>query len=138
MKNYFTIQELTASDTARRYGIDNTPTAEIKKHMDELITKLLNPLREAWGGPIKVNSGYRCPRLNSLVGGSKTSAHLTGYAADLVPSNGKTKDFIKFIQNYLRTHNIPFDQCIDEYGRWCHVGLYNSTKRQRKQIFRIY
>ena len=137
MKNYFTIQELTASETAKRYGIDNTPTPEVKQHLQELTERLLNPIREAWGGPIKVNSGYRCYRLNNFLGGSKTSAHLTGYAADLVPSNGQRTKFIKFVQDYLRKSRLPFDQCINEYDKWCHIGLYNNSKLQRKQIFKI-
>ena len=137
MKNYFTIHELIASDTAKKYGIDNTPSLETRQHMKELIEKLLNPIREAWGGPIIVNSGYRCPRLNELLKGSKTSAHLTGYAADLIPGNGQRLKFIKFVQDYLRKSGIPFDQCINEYNRWCHVGLYNNRKQQRKQILKI-
>lgn len=137
MKNYFTISELIASDTAKKYGIDNTPSLETRQHMKELIEKLLNPIREAWGGPIIVNSGYRCPRLNELLKGSKTSAHLTGYAADLIPGNGQRLKFIKFVQDYLRRSGIPFDQCINEYNRWCHVGLYNNRKQQRKQILKI-
>ena len=137
MKSYFTIKELVVSDTAKKFGIDNTPTPEIKQHLQELITKLLNPIREVWGGPIIVTSGYRCKALNEKVGGVKTSAHLSGYAADLIPGNGQRAKFIKFVQNYLKTAGIPFDQCIDEYGRWCHVGLKNSWGTQRKQIFRI-
>lgn len=138
MKNYFTIPELINSDVAKKYGIDNTPTLEVKQHLKELIENLLNPIREAWGGPIIVTSGYRCPRLNTVLKGSKTSAHLTGYAADLIPGNGQRAKFIKFVQEYLRKSNIPFDQCINEYNRWCHVGLYNNSRQQRKQIFRIY
>ena len=138
MKNYFTVAELTQSDTAKKFKIDNTPSAEIKMHMKELIEKLLNPIREAWGSSIIVSSGYRCPELNAKVGGAKTSAHLTGYAADLIPGNGKRAQFIKFVQDFLRKSNIPFDQCINEYNRWCHVGLYGSFKKQRKQVFRIY
>lgn len=137
MKNYFTIPELIASDTAKKYGIDNTPSLETRQHMKELIEKLLNPIREAWGGPIIVSSGYRCPRLNEVVKGAKTSAHLTGYAADLIPGNGQRAKFIKFVQDYLRKNNIPFDQCINEYNRWCHVGLYNKSRLQRRQIFKI-
>ena len=105
--------------------------------MKELIEKLLNQIREAWGGPILVRSGYRCPKVNALVNGTKTSAHLTGYAADLVPGNGQRAKFIKFVQDFLRKSNIPFDQCINEYNRWCHVGLYNNSKQQRRQIFKI-
>ena len=98
MKSYFTIKELVVSDTAKKFGIDNTPTPEIKQHLQELITKLLNNIREAWGGPVIVTSGYRCPALNEKVGGVKTSAHLNGYAADLIPGNGQRAKFIKFIQ----------------------------------------
>lgn len=137
MKNYFTIKELTKSDTARRLGIDNTPPPDVIPHMQELITKLLNPIREAWGSPIVVNSGYRCQKLNAAVKGSKTSAHLTGYAADLVPVNGQREKFIKFVIDFLKTSNIPFDQCINEYGKWCHVGLKNNSGMQRKQILKI-
>lgn len=137
MKNYFIIQELVASDAAKMYNIDNTPTLEVKQHLQELITTLLNPIREAWGSAVLVSSGYRCPALNAKVGGAKSSAHLTGYAADLIPKNGQREKFIKFVQNFLRTSGIPFDQCINEYGRWCHVGLKNSRGSQRRQIFKI-
>lgn len=111
MKNYFTIKELCASDTARLYKIDNTPSAEIEKHLTELIT-FLNPLREAWGSAITVNSGYRCEKLNQKVGGSQTSAHLLGYAVDLYPGNNKFEEFKVFVKNYLVNKN--FDQCIIE------------------------
>jgi len=137
MKTYFTIPEMIKSDTAFKYGIDNTPSPEIKLHLKELIENLLNPIREAWGGPIIISSGYRCPKLNTLVKGAKTSAHLTGYAADLIPGNGQRAKFIKFVQNFLKDSNIKFDQCINEYNRWCHVGLKGSYGQQRKQIFKI-
>lgn len=137
MKNYFALKELYISDTAKKQNIDNTPDEETKRHLWELITNLLNPIREAWGGPIIISSGYRSPKLNSVVGGAKTSAHLTGYAADLIPGNGQRLKFIKFVQDFLKKSNIPFDQCINEYNRWCHVGLYNNTHGQRKQIFKI-
>lgn len=137
MKSYFTINELTASDTAAKLKIDNTPDAITRAHLQELITSLLDPIRIAWGSAIKVSSGYRCHKLNMKVGGASTSAHLTGYAADLLPMNGKRAEFIKFVQNFLKTHNIPFDQCINEYNSWVHVGLKNSKGLQRRQIFAI-
>lgn len=137
MKNYFTVEELTASDVARKFNIDNTPTPQVRQHLEELIDKLLNPIRDAWGSPVIVSSGYRCPALNTRVGGAKKSAHLTGYAADLVPSNGRRKEFINFVQKFLLSSGLYFDQCINEYGRWCHVGLKNLEGRQRKQIFKI-
>lgn len=137
MKSYFTIQELVNSDIAKKFNIDNTPSLEIKEHLKELIEKLLNPIREAWGGPILVRSGYRCPELNAKVNGVKTSVHLRGYAADLVPGNGQRSKFIKFVQSYLRNNNVPFDQCINEYNMWCHVGLKSPLNAQRRQIFKI-
>ena len=137
MKNYFTVQELINSSKAKENNIDNTPSYTIKVHLNELIYSLLNPIREMWGSPVLISSGYRCPKLNKLVNGSSTSAHMTGYAADLVPANGKRAEFIKFVQDLLRNNDIPFDQCINEYDRWCHVGLKNSSGKQRKQIFKI-
>ena len=66
---YFTIDELCHSDTAIALGIDNTPNQEVKEHLVQLIEELLDPLREAWGSPIKVNSGYRCAKLNRATKG---------------------------------------------------------------------
>ena len=80
---YFTIKELTRSDTARHLGIDNTPPASAVMALNELVDHVLDPLREAWGGPIHVNSGYRCPELNKIVGGTPTSQHQRGEAADI-------------------------------------------------------
>lgn len=136
-KSYFTIAELCASDTAKKYGIDNTPNPIIMSHLQQLIT-FLNPLREAWGSAIKVTSGYRCEKLNSFVGGSKTSSHMIGYGVDLVPANGKMNEFKKFIVDYMK--NKMFDQCIIEKSgktEWIHIGLYNLKGQQRRMIFNI-
>lgn len=137
MKQYFTIDELCASSKAKTFKIDNTPTNEIKSRLNELID-FLNPIREAWGSAIKVTSGYRNAKVNKLVNGSKTSAHMLGYAADLYPDNGKFDEFKVFIKNYL--NDKLFDQCIIEksgYSRWIHIGLYNNKHQQRKMIFNI-
>ena len=136
-KSYFTIAELCASETAKKYNIDNTPNPIIISHLQQLIN-FLNPLREAWGSAIKVTSGYRCDQLNRFVGGSKTSSHLIGYGVDLVPANGRIKDFKKFIIFYMK--DKIFDQCIDEKSgktEWVHIGLYNLKGQQRKMIFNI-
>lgn len=134
MKNYFTIKELCNSSTAKKYGIDNTPSNTIISHLNILIS-FLNGVREAWGSAIWVNSGYRCPRLNKLVGGSTTSAHLNGYAADLWPGNGKINEFKKFMVNYCK--NRKFDQLLLESSgnaQWVHIGLYSNSGKQRCQI----
>ena len=136
-KSYFTVAELYASDTAKKYGIDNTPNSIVISHLQQLIN-FLNPLREAWGSAIRVNSGYRCEKLNRFVGGSKTSSHLIGYGVDLIPVNGKMDAFKKFIIDYMK--NKMFDQCIIEKSgktEWIHIGLYNLKGQQRKMIFNI-
>ena len=136
-KSYFTIKELCESDTAKKYGIDNTPDLTITSHPQQLIN-FLNPLREAWGSAIKVTSGYRCKRLNDMVGGSKTSSHMIGYGVDLVPANRKMDVFKKFIVDYMKIR--IFDQCIIEKSgktEWIHIGLYNTKGQQRKMIFNI-
>ena len=136
-KSYFTIAELCASNTAKKYNIDNTPDSTIISHLQQLIN-FLNPLREAWGSAIKVTSGYRCEKLNKFVGGSKTSSHLIGYGVDLVPANGKTNEFKSFIRDYMKMQ--VFDQCIIEKSggtEWIHIGLYNAKGQQRKMIFNI-
>ena len=80
---YFSISELTHSDTAVSLGIDNTATAAAVPLMVELIDRVLDPIREHWGLPIRVHSGYRCPELNEEVGGVEESWHMDGCAADI-------------------------------------------------------
>ena len=136
-KSYFTIDELYTSDTAKKYGIDNTPNPTIITRLQRLID-FLNPIREAWGSAIKVTSGYRCEKLNCFVGGSKTSSHTIGYGVDLIPLNGKMSEFKKFIVDYMK--NKMFDQCIIEKSgktEWVHIGLYNLKGQQRRMIFNI-
>ncbi len=131
---YFTIEELCRSNTAKAKGIDNTPNKEHKEHLVELIENILDPLREAWGSAIIVSSGYRSPALNKAVGGSSTSAHCRGYAADISPANGKMTEFKAFVKKWLKDKN--FDQYINEFkgkSQWVHVGYKNLNGNQRKQ-----
>lgn len=132
---YFSLEELCASSTADRLGIDNTPTEEVIEHLVELIYTL-DTIRKEWGSPIRVNSGYRCHSLNKAVGGASSSAHLYGYAADLYPVNGNFNGFVDFMKKWARTHH--FDQILVETnskgGRWIHIGLYNGKHNQRHQI----
>lgn len=136
MGKFFTLKELTASSTARKYGIDNTPQdAEIIEHIEELI-EFVDGVRAAWGGPLIVTSGYRCPQLNEKVGGAKTSAHLAGYAVDCVPANNRKKEFFEFCKEYLK--NKDFDELIFERNSkgaiWCHIALKSIDGKQRKKI----
>ena len=135
---YFTISELTASDTAKAKGIDNSPTTAVRANLVALIETLLDPLREAWKGPIKVTSGYRCPALNkTLKNSSPTSAHLLGCAADIVPLNGEIGKFKEFCKNYFGSRRHLFDQVIlekDDKTEWVHIGLKTKDGRKRGQI----
>ena len=132
---YFTSDEMIRSSTARRLGIDNTPSEEVCEHLKELMV-VLDEIRAGWCGAIHVNSGFRCEKLNTAVGGSKTSVHKIGYAADLYPWNNKIGKFIDYMLEWAKTHE--FDQLILEEnsrgGRWVHIGLYNNKHGQRKQI----
>lgn len=132
----FTIDELIASTTADRLGIDNTPTSsDIYYQLAQLATNVLQPLRDLWGKPIVVNSGYRCDALNDAVGGSTHSQHLFGMAADITTGSvdGNRKLF-----ELLMKSSIPFDQAIDEYEyKWVHISYNPNREKQRFQILHL-
>ena len=130
---YFTIEELTRSDTAKVKGIENTPTQEAKEKLVTLIENVLNPLREMYGKPITVNSGYRCPKLNAAVGGAKNSHHMRGEAADITAgSKEENRKVFELIRD-----NLPFDQLINESDySWVHVS-YVSPEKNRKQTLNL-
>ncbi len=128
--------------------MDNTPPAEHRANLEMLVAQLLDPLRSAWAAKcaneqlgsnaISVTSGYRGFRLNDAVGGSKTSAHCIGYAADLVPANGRLAEFKQFCRDWLKGR--PFDQMISEdenaagVPRWIHIGYKDQHGGQHRQL----
>ena len=129
---YFSIKELTKSSKADQLNIENTPTKEAEENLIKLVENILDPLREAWGRPIRVNSGYRGSELNKAVGGSKTSQHCTGQAADISVGNPSEN---KKLFNLIQDLNLPYDQLIDEYNySWVHVSY---GPRNRRQILHI-
>lgn len=135
---HFTFQEFERSETAARLKIDNRMYELVEAHVVELVDILLDPLREAWGGPLTVSSGYRCTELNRAVGGSETSAHTAGWAADLVPEDReRTEEFVKWAIDRITAAGLAFDQLIDERSggiRWLHVGIRNLKGEQRRQV----
>ena len=82
MATYFTLSELLRSDTAAARSIDNAPSHDVIRRLNALMDECLDPVRELWGKPIGVNSGYRSPALNAAVGGAAASQHMKGEAAE--------------------------------------------------------
>ena len=120
---YFTHSELTHSDTAVSLGIDNTATPSAMKNLERLVSRVLDPLREAWGSPIIVTSGYRCPALNARVGGVKTSYHLRGMAADIRPKNGFLYELYAFVERMFVDNKMPITECyIDHRKGYIHIA----------------
>lgn len=134
MGKYFSIAELTKSDTATKKKINNQPTKQIETNLNQLVDNILDPLREAYGEPIIVSSGYRCPELNKAVGGATSSQHTLGQAAD-IHTKSNTKEDNKKLFDLIKDLKLPYDQLINEYGyKWVHVS-YSS--RNRRQILNI-
>ena len=124
---YFTVNELIRSDTARAKGIDNTPPPAIKLKLTSLVNNLLDPIREAWGSPITVNSGYRCPVLNKAVGGVSTSQK--GEAADITVGSPELN---RQLFDLIAKGDFDFDQLIDESNySWVHIS-YSAGKNRHK------
>lgn len=134
MGRYFTLRELTASATAARLGIANTPNLAQVHNLNALVEKVLDPLRHAYGKPIHVNSGFRSAALNKAVGGAKNSEHLCNgmsAAADITGgSPAENRKLFKLAQE-LR---LPFRQLIDEKNyKWIHVS-YNPYDVRRQVL----
>lgn len=128
---YFTMNELTHSATAIRKGIDNTPDNTAKANLTALVANILDPLREAYGKPIVVSSGYRCAKLNRAVGGVARSQHITGQAAD-IQSVSKSKADHKKLFELAQRLRLPYDQLIDEYDyKWVHISFNNRGNRRQ-------
>ncbi len=133
MGKYFTIEELSRSQVAGSRGIDNTPTAGINDNIDLMIDKLLDPVRERWGAPITVNSGYRSLELNKAVGGVATSQHTKGQAVDItVGSRAKNMELF----NLILANGLEFDQLIDESNyTWLHLSY--KAEGNRNQVLHL-
>jgi uncharacterized protein YcbK (DUF882 family) len=127
---YFTLSELLKSDTATKNKLWNGAPKEAEENLRALVDEVLDPLREAYGRPIRVNSGYRCPLLNRLVGGSPNSQHMRGEAADIQPVIGNEADLPELARILIA--NGKFDQLI-LYPTFIHVS-WKRLGWNRKQI----
>ena len=135
----FSMRELTRSATADRLGILNEPTKAIAANLQELATTVLQPIRDKWGEPIIVTSGYRCSKLNAAVGGAKASQHMLGQAADIHTVSDKVSENYKLfelIRQMVEKGELQVGQLIDEYGyNWVHVSTpHLKNNNQVKHI----
>lgn len=129
----FSLNEMIKSETALRHGLDNTPPEEVIENLRTLCEQILQPLRTAYGRGIKVNSGYRAPEVNAAVGGSRTSDHCRGQAADIEIPGIPNADLAKYISEYFQ-----FTQLILEFytpgipdSGWVHVS-YDPANLKRQ------
>lgn len=127
----FSLSELIYSETAERNAIDNTPPPEIVENLKRLAAGL-EAVRALLGTPLDISSGYRCPALNEMVGGSGTSQHVQGLAVDF-----DCRDFGTPLEiaHAIERSGIQFDQCILEYGRWVHLSFSDEPRRRMLTIY---
>lgn len=130
---YFRLSEFFNSAKAQELGINNTTSdPAVIANIEALVDNILDPLREAWGKPITVNSGYRCAALNRAVCGSPSSQHTKGMAADI--TTGNRADNRRLFQMIVDM-KLPYDQLIDEKNfAWVHVSY---SPRNRRQILKL-
>ena len=127
------LSEVIRSESAKRLGVNNTPTAEHIENLKVLAEKIFQPIRDHFGVPIRISSGYRSAALNKKIGGAKVSQHLSGEALDL--DNDNTSITNKEIFDFI-VENLDFDQAINEFDySWVHVS-YTTKRKNRKQILK--
>ena len=132
----FSMEELVASNTARMKGIDNTPDKEIEARLVQLAQQVLQPLRDSYGKPIKISSGYRCQALNKAIGGVSTSQHLKGEAVDINNGQIENKKLFLLASKMIKEGVITVGQLIDEKGyKWLHISLPDN--KHRNQILHL-
>lgn len=132
LSSNFDLNEFTRSDKARELGINNNldwiDSAWIVDNLERLCKFTLEPIRRVVASPVRVTSGYRCARLNEVVGGSPTSDHRYGLAADIQFDDFNSKWYEVVIYLIVNTH-IPFDQLII-YKNFLHIGIGRAMRRQ--------
>ena len=139
ISKHISYKEGVYSITATRRGIDNTPNDEQLKNMELVAEEVFEPLRTYVGGPIKINSFFRCPELNTAIGGSHKSQHCKGQAIDIDDKYGRMTNAEMF--RWIK-ENLEFDQMIWEFGDddnpdWVHVSFV-SPSENRNRCLRAY
>ena len=139
----FTLEELINSPTAKSKKINNKPNKEVIENLTNLAQNILQPIRDKWNAPIVITSGYRSVELNKAVGGSPTSQHRTGDAADIRTKSDEEIDnlaLFNMIKRMIEEAKIVVGQLIWQYGTkngpdWIHVS--NPSNKHKNQVLRI-
>ena len=118
LTEHFTLAELTVSQEAARAGLPNRPNAEQVERLRDLCAAVLEPLRLRVRRPVVVSSGFRSVTVNRRIGGAAKSQHTRGEAADIIVPGMTPAEVVDLI----RAMRLPFDQVIEEFGRWVHVS----------------
>lgn len=139
ISNHISYKEATYSRTATRLDIENKPNEKQMQSMCLIADEVFEPLRMYVGGPIKINSFFRAPKLNKAIGGSTKSQHCHGQAIDLDDTYGRATNAEMY--NFIKEH-LDFDQMIWEFGdddnpNWVHVS-YVSPEENRKRCLKAY
>ncbi len=133
---HFTLGELTASGTARRHNIDNTPGEEHIANLTALCHNVLEPIRQRFG-VLRVTSGYRSPALNAKVGGADTSQHMRGEAADIQLSGSDVDEkMFAFVRDTLTYDQLLYERVAKSGRRWLHIS-YRRDRKNRREALRI-
>ena len=139
ISKHLSLAEVSRSETAKRKGINNTPSGEHLENFKKLAENIFEPIREHFGVPIHISSGYRSKELNAAVGGSSSSQHCSAEAIDIDMDGSPNGVTNKMVFDFIKD-NLTFDQLIYEFGNdsnpdWVHVS-YESIGKQRKQILK--
>ena len=138
MTKNFTLHEMTKSETALRHDLDNTPSQEVISNLQALAVNVLQPIRDHFARGVKVNSGFRHPEVNARVGGSRTSDHTRGMAADIEIPGVPNHELAEWIKA-----NLPYTQLILEFytrgvpdSGWVHVS-YDPANLKKQDLTAI-
>ena len=139
LSTHLDLSEVIRSDSAKRNGISNMPTPEHIENFKLLAEKIFEPVREHFGVPIRISSGYRSKELNAKIGGSATSQHCKGQAVDIDMDGTSLTN--KQVFDYIKD-NLPFDQLIWEFGNednpdWVHVSYVPNGRKQILKAFKM-
>lgn len=136
---YFSLKEFLHSDTALNNKIENYPEIEEVENIREFVDTVLDPMREDYGKPINISSGFRSEELNAKVKGASESGHRYGWCADL-QVKGNIREFADWVNNWLTSHNIKYDELLFEKSgktEWLHFAWKGKGGRQRMKKFDI-